>query len=139
MRLRNPEGVMQQHPFQLSGGMLQRAIIASSLVTEPRLIIADEPTTALDVTVQAEVLRQFKAINRQKKAAILFISHDIGVVQALCDRVLVMKQGEIVERLTGEQLAHGKVSHPYTRALLAATPTFDVAAARPSTKNGGVS
>ena len=139
MRLRNPEGVMQQHPFQLSGGMLQRAIIASSLVTEPRLIIADEPTTALDVTVQAEVLRQFKAINRQKKAAILFISHDIGVVQALCDRVLVMKQGEIVERLTGEQLAHGKVSHPYTRALLAATPTFDVAAVRPSTRNGGVS
>jgi ABC-type dipeptide/oligopeptide/nickel transport system ATPase component len=139
MRLRNPEGVMQQHPFQLSGGMLQRAIIASSLVTEPRLIIADEPTTALDVTVQAEVLRQFKTINREKNAAILFISHDIGVVQALCDHVLVMKQGEIVERLTGEQLAHGKVSHPYTRSLLAATPTFDVAVAQPSSKNGGVS
>ena len=139
MRLSNPELVMQQRPFQLSGGMLQRTIIASSLVTEPRLIIADEPTTALDVTVQAEVLRQFKRINREKGAAILFISHDIGVVQALCDRVLVMKQGEIVERLTGDQLAAGKVSHPYTRELLAATPKFDVAAVRPSKKSGGAS
>jgi ABC-type dipeptide/oligopeptide/nickel transport system ATPase component/ABC-type dipeptide/oligopeptide/nickel transport system permease subunit len=139
MRFVNPELVMQQRPFQLSGGMLQRAIIASSLVTDPRLIIADEPTTALDVTVQAEVLRQFKRINREKGAAILFISHDIGVVQALCDRVLVMKRGEIVERLTGEQLATGKVSHPYTRELLAATPKFDVAVARPSQKSGGAS
>jgi ABC-type dipeptide/oligopeptide/nickel transport system ATPase component/ABC-type dipeptide/oligopeptide/nickel transport system permease subunit len=130
MRIINPELVMQQRPFQLSGGMLQRAIIASSLVTEPRLIIADEPTTALDVTVQAEVLRQFKRINREKGAAILFISHDIGVVQALCDRVLVMKQGEIIERLTGAQLAAGQVSHPYTLELLAATPKFDVAAPR---------
>lgn len=125
MRIRKPEERMGQHPYQLSGGMLQRAIIASSLVTNPRLIIADEPTTALDVTVQAEVLRHLKRINREEKTAILFISHDIGVVQALCDRVLVMRQGEIIERLTGAQLANGEVEHPYTRALLAATPSLD--------------
>ncbi|MDQ0728830.1 dipeptide/oligopeptide/nickel ABC transporter permease/ATP-binding protein [Microbacterium sp. W4I20] len=122
MRIRNPEERMGQHPFQLSGGMLQRAIIASSLVTTPRLIIADEPTTALDVTVQAEVLRHLKHINTSEGTAILFISHDIGVVEALCDRVLVMRQGEIVERLTGTQLATRDVQHPYTRALLDATP-----------------
>ncbi|MGB4778863.1 dipeptide/oligopeptide/nickel ABC transporter permease/ATP-binding protein [Microbacterium sp.] len=125
MRIRHPEDRMGQHPFQLSGGMLQRAIIASSLVTEPKLIIADEPTTALDVTVQAEVLRHLKQINRTQGTAILFISHDIGVVEALCDRVLVMRNGEIVEQLTGAQLAARDVSHPYTRALLDATPTLD--------------
>ncbi|WP_104045425.1 dipeptide/oligopeptide/nickel ABC transporter permease/ATP-binding protein [Arthrobacter sp. ZGTC412] len=122
MRVRNPEERMSQHPFQLSGGMLQRAIIASSLVTNPRLIIADEPTTALDVTVQAEVLRILKRINRDEGTAILFISHDIGVVEALCDRILVMRHGEIIERLTAAQLRAGEVEHPYTRALLDATP-----------------
>ncbi|WP_102194712.1 dipeptide/oligopeptide/nickel ABC transporter permease/ATP-binding protein [Microbacterium aurantiacum] len=132
MRIRNPEERMGQHPFQLSGGMLQRAIIASSLVTSPRLIIADEPTTALDVTVQAEVLRHLKRINKSEGTAILFISHDIGVVEALCDRVLVMRQGEIVERLTGAQLAARDVHHPYTRALLDATPTLAVASTLPS-------
>ena len=127
MRIRHPEERMNQHPFQLSGGMLQRAIIASSLVTDPKLIIADEPTTALDVTVQAEVLRHLKRINTSEGAAILFISHDIGVVQALCDRVLVMRHGEIVERLTGARLAAGAVTHPYTKALLAATPSLRTA------------
>lgn len=117
---------MRQYPFQLSGGMLQRAVIASSLVTNPKLIIADEPTTALDVTVQAEVLRQLKHINRVEGAAVLFISHDIGVVKAVCDRVLVMKAGEIVEELTANQLAAGDVRHEYTKALLAATPTLEL-------------
>jgi ABC-type dipeptide/oligopeptide/nickel transport system ATPase component/ABC-type dipeptide/oligopeptide/nickel transport system permease subunit len=125
MRIREPEERMHQHPFQLSGGMLQRAITASSLVTSPRLIIADEPTTALDVTVQADVLRQLKEINRSQGTAMLFISHDIGVVEALCDKVLVMRSGEIVERLTGAQLAARDVQHPYTRSLLEATPTLD--------------
>lgn len=124
MRVRDPEDRMRQHPFQWSGGMLQRAIIASSLVTGPRLIIADEPTTALDVTVQAEVLRLLKRINKEQRTAILFISHDIGVVEALCDRVLVMQRGEIVERLTAQQLRDREVHHPYTEQLLAATPTL---------------
>ncbi|MDQ1116132.1 peptide/nickel transport system permease protein [Microbacterium testaceum] len=127
MRIREPRTVMGQHPFQLSGGMLQRATIASSLVTDPALLIADEPTTALDVTVQADVLRQLKRLNRDHGTAVLFISHDIGVVEALCDRVLVMRNGEIVERLTAEQLRRREVEHPYTRALLAATPTLRTA------------
>jgi ABC-type dipeptide/oligopeptide/nickel transport system ATPase component/ABC-type dipeptide/oligopeptide/nickel transport system permease subunit len=138
MRIRRPETVMTQHPFQLSGGMLQRAIIASSLVTDPRLIIADEPTTALDVTVQAEVSRQFKAINQKQGTAILFISHDIGVVQALCDRVLVMRNGEIIERLTGEELALEKVSHPYTKALLAATPRLKTSSNKKAARKDGL-
>ncbi|MBY3793850.1 dipeptide/oligopeptide/nickel ABC transporter permease/ATP-binding protein [Rhodococcus fascians] len=133
MRIKKPEERMTQHPYQLSGGMLQRAIIASSLVTNPTLIIADEPTTALDVTVQAEVLRQLKQINSSEGTAILFISHDIGVVEAFCDRVLVMQQGEIVERLTGAQLAARDVRHPYTRALLAATPTISLPTISPAT------
>jgi len=124
IRIREPEKVMGQHPFQLSGGMLQRAGIASSLVTDPKLLIADEPTTALDVTVQADVLRQLRRLNRDHGTAVLFISHDIGVVEALCDRVLVMRTGEIVERLTSDQLRRREVEHPYTRALLAATPTL---------------
>lgn len=124
MRIREPEKVMGQHPFQLSGGMLQRAGIASSLVTDPKLLIADEPTTALDVTVQADVLRQLRRLNRDHGTAVLLISHDIGVVEALCDRVLVMRTGEIVERLTSDQLRRREVEHPYTRALLAATPTL---------------
>jgi len=118
-----PETRLRQHPHELSGGMLQRAKIASSLMTEPRVLIADEPTTALDVTVQKQVLRQFKSINRNHGTALLFISHDLGVVQALCDRVLVMKSGEIVEELTGTQLSTSDVKHPYTQKLLAATPS----------------
>lgn len=128
IRVTRPEARLKQHPHELSGGMLQRAKIASSMMTDPRLIIADEPTTALDVTVQADVLRQFKAINRREGTAMLFISHDLGVVQALCDRVLVMKSGEIVEEITGEQLAAGEVHHPYTQRLLAATPGRALAA-----------
>lgn len=116
---------MRQHAFQWSGGMLQRATIASAVLTEPKLIIADEPTTALDVTVQAEVLRQFRRINREKGTAMLFISHDIGVVQELCDVVLVMRGGEIIERLTGADLKAARVAHPYTKQLLAASPRMD--------------
>lgn len=124
IRITRPESRMKQYPHQLSGGMLQRAMIATSLVSDPKLIIADEPTTALDVTVQADVLRQFRSINRDRGTAMLFISHDIGVVQALCDTVIVMNGGRILERLTGADLAKGNVKHPYTKALLAATPSM---------------
>ena len=125
VRVREVEERLGQHPFQWSGGMLQRATIASAMLTEPKLIIADEPTTALDVTVQAEVLRQFRRINRERGTAMLFISHDIGVVQELCDTVLVMRDGAILERTTGADLAAGRVSDPYTRELLAASPRMD--------------
>ncbi|EMY32662.1 oligopeptide transporter /ATP-binding proteins, partial [Arthrobacter crystallopoietes BAB-32] len=124
MSIRNPELRMAQHPHELSGGMLQRSMIASSTIAGPKLLIADEPTTALDVTVQAEVLRKFRKVNRERGTALLFISHDIGVVQELCDEVLVMNGGRILERLTGRQLKEGQASHPYTQALLAATPSM---------------
>ncbi|WP_223986389.1 dipeptide/oligopeptide/nickel ABC transporter permease/ATP-binding protein [Arthrobacter sp. NicSoilB8] len=125
VNITEPARRLRQHPHELSGGMRQRAMIAASIVTSPKLIVADEPTTALDVTVQAEVLRQFRRIRREQGTAMLFISHDLGVVEALCDTILVMKSGEIVERLTSAQLAARDVHHPYTKALLAAIPVLD--------------
>lgn len=127
VRIRDAEKRAGQHPHEWSGGMLQRASIASAMMTDPKLIIADEATTALDVTVQAEVLRQFKAINREQGTAMLFISHDIGVVQELCDRIIVMRGGEHLEEVTGAQLKAGDVQHPYTRQLLASAPSVAVA------------
>ncbi|PPF50896.1 peptide ABC transporter ATP-binding protein [Clavibacter michiganensis] len=119
-----PEKRMRQHPHELSGGMRQRAMIAAALAVDPKLIIADEPTTALDVTVQAEILRELKRLNRDTGTAVMFISHDIGVVRALCDRVLVMNGGEIVEEIDADRLDAATAVHPYTRALLAATPSL---------------
>ena len=124
VRITEPKKRLHQHPYELSGGMLQRAMIAAALAAQPQLIIADEPTTALDVMVQADILREFKRINREYSVSMLFISHDIGVVEALCDRVLVMHDGMIVEELTSSQLAAREVKHPYTKKLIAATPSF---------------
>ncbi|MEQ3548956.1 dipeptide/oligopeptide/nickel ABC transporter permease/ATP-binding protein [Pseudonocardia nematodicida] len=121
LRISSPDTRGRQHPHELSGGMLQRAMIAAALLTEAKLIIADEPTTALDVTVQAEVLRRFVAAKDTLGAGMLFISHDLAVVEALCDRTLVMRGGQVVEELTRDQLARREVTHPYTRSLLAAT------------------
>jgi ABC-type dipeptide/oligopeptide/nickel transport system ATPase component/ABC-type dipeptide/oligopeptide/nickel transport system permease subunit len=125
VRMTDPERQIEQYPFEFSGGMLQRAMIAGATTTKPKLIIADEPTTALDVTVQAEVLRVFASIVRKENAALLFISHDLAVVRVLCDRVLVMHDGEIVEEISTEQLASGSVQHPYTRMLLEASHFVD--------------
>lgn len=127
LRISEPDKRVDQHSYELSGGMLQRAMIASALLSQPKLIIADEPTTALDVTVQAEVLRQFATVVEDLDASMLFISHDLGVVEALCDRVFVMYQGEIVEELTAEQLERGEATHPYTRKLLDAAAFVEVA------------
>lgn len=126
VNISNSASRLRQHPHQLSGGMRQRAMIAASMVTLPKLIVADEPTTALDVTVQAEVLRQFRKIHRNNDTAILFISHDLGVVKELCDRTLVMKDGQIVEQLSARQLSDRDVVHPYTESLLAAVPKLDL-------------
>ncbi|MBO0983556.1 dipeptide/oligopeptide/nickel ABC transporter permease/ATP-binding protein [Rathayibacter sp. SD072] len=121
--LSDPEGRLRQYPHQLSGGMKQRAMIASAMSAHPDLLIADEPTTALDVTVQREVLTVLKRLNDESGTAVLFISHDLGVVRALCDRVLVMKDGRVVERIDDiAHLSEDTVAHPYTRQLLAATP-----------------
>lgn len=131
VRLTDPERRLRQHPHELSGGMRQRAMIAAALINRPQLIIADEPTTALDVTVQAEILRELKRLNRQSGTSLLFISHDIAVVEELCDRVLVMKDGLLVEELTRSQLAEGEVRHPYTRTLIAATPRLQASVTAP--------
>ncbi len=125
--LPDPEGRLRQHPHELSGGMKQRAMIASAMSTDPDLLIADEPTTALDVTVQREVLSIVRRMNREAGTAVLFISHDIGVVRRLCDRVLVMKDGRVVEEIASpDLLTVDSVQHPYTKQLLAATPSVTV-------------
>ena len=119
--LSDPEAVYSQYPHQLSGGMRQRVMIAAALVLRPRLLIADEPTTALDVTIQAQILETLKDINRREGAAILFISHDLGVVKALCSRVVVMKQGKTVESGPVDEVFY----HPredYTKLLIASRP-----------------
>jgi len=119
--------VVRQYPHELSGGMRQRAMIAMGLMGSPRVIIADEPTTALDVTVQKQILDLLREVSDRSGAAILLISHDLAVVGQLCSRVLVMYAGVIVEDLTVERLRAGP-AHPYTRALLASVP--DMAADR---------
>ena len=120
-RVTLPETRMRQYPHELSGGMRQRAMIAMALMTTPKMLIADEPTTALDVTVQADVLRLIKQIGAEHGMSVLLISHDIDLVAAMCDRVYVMYRGEIVEHLTVRQLRDREVSHPYTARLLEAS------------------
>ena len=112
----------REYPHQYSGGMQQRAMIAMGLALEPELLIADEPTTALDVTVQAQVLRLLREIRDTHGTAILFITHDLGVIVELCDWVYVMYAGAILERAPVARLFE-RPSHPYTRALLRSTPT----------------
>ncbi|GAA2907150.1 ABC-type dipeptide/oligopeptide/nickel transport system ATPase component/ABC-type dipeptide/oligopeptide/nickel transport system permease subunit [Microbacterium keratanolyticum] len=114
----------KQLPHEFSGGMRQRAMIAMGLMGSPSLIIADEPTTALDVTVQHEVLRLLHDVRAETGAALLLISHDMAVVTGVCTRVLVMYQGHLVEDIATDDLLAGRATHPYTRALLAAVPTM---------------
>lgn len=112
---------LDQYPHELSGGMRQRVMIAMGLMNEPRLLIADEPTTALDVTVQAQLMRVLADIRAARDLAMIFISHDLALVSQVCDRVVVMYAGSVVEDLTVEQLIQ-EPRHPYTRALLSAVP-----------------
>ena len=132
VHLREPQRIMRQHPHQLSGGMRQRTMIAAALAADPVLMIADEPTTALDVTVQAGILREFSAINAESSTGMIFISHDMGVVKALCHRVIVMRAGVIVEELTAQELRDGRAQHPYTQQLIKSTPQLHAA---PTTGN----
>ena len=123
VHLREPERRAEEYPHQFSGGMQQRAMIAMGLCLEPQLLIADEPTTALDVTVQAQVLQLVREIRNEHRASILFITHDLGVVADLCDRVYVMYAGAIVEEGPVDRIFE-RPGHPYTRGLLRATPAL---------------
>src|SRR5262249_53253458 len=121
--IRDGERRLGQYPGQLSGGMLQRVVIAGALAGQPDLIIADEPTTALDVTTQAEIVAIFAALRRDRGLAMLFITHDLGLAAAFCDRILVMYAGRIVESQPSSRL-FGQATHPYTRALVSARPSL---------------
>ncbi|RJQ65590.1 MAG: ABC transporter ATP-binding protein [Desulfobacteraceae bacterium] len=124
VRMPDPEKVLLKYPHELSGGMRQRAMIAMALSCRPDLLVADEPTTALDVTIQAQVLTLLNELTRQAGVSVLFISHDLGVIAQLCDRVAVMYAGKIVETAPVEDL-FSSPSHPYTRGLLRAIPRID--------------
>ena len=125
-----PEKSFDKYPHQLSGGQRQRAMIAQSLACDPALLIADEPTTALDVTVQAEILDLIRELKDKLDSAVLLITHDMGVVADLADHILVMKDGFTVEQGTSDQIFN-KPTHPYTQQLLKAVPKLGHAAARP--------
>lgn len=119
--LPNPEECMKKYPFELSGGMQQRVMIAMALACEPELLIADEPTTALDVTIQEQILYLIRELNEKQGMAVLFITHDMGAVSQLCHSVKVMYLGEIVEDAETEEL-FSRPLHPYTQGLLACIP-----------------
>jgi ABC-type dipeptide/oligopeptide/nickel transport system ATPase component len=124
--IRDPADVMRRFPHELSGGMLQRVMIASVASTRPGVILADEPTTALDVTTQSDVLALLADVRRESGAAMILISHDIELVASVCDRILVMYRGRVVDELTPAELRAGDRQEPYTRALLASRPSIDV-------------
>ncbi len=120
--LPNAEEVYQKYPHQMSGGMLQRAMIAAAIISRPKLLLADEPTTALDVTIQAQILELLRRLNREMGMSILFISHNLNVVRKLCTRVAVMEKGLIVETGDTQQVFYDPQA-PYTQRLIAAIPT----------------
>ena len=122
-----PERAIKRYPFELSGGLRQRAMIAMALICRPALLIADEPTTALDVTVQAQILKLIKSLQQELGMAVLLITHDLGVVANMADDVVVMYHGEVMERGSAEQLFE-KPQHPYLKALFGAVPHFDMRA-----------
>ncbi|MBQ7248186.1 MAG: ABC transporter ATP-binding protein [Lachnospiraceae bacterium] len=121
VRIPLPEQRAKEYPFQLSGGMRQRVMIAMALSCRPELLIADEPTTALDVTIQAQVLDLMRQLQKEFGTAIMFITHDLGVIREVCDRVVIMYCGEIVETAKVDEL-FANPSHPYTHGLLSTLP-----------------
>jgi peptide/nickel transport system ATP-binding protein len=124
VQITDPERVMRAYPHELSGGMRQRVLIAAAFALEPKMIVADEPTTALDVTVQKQILRLIRNLQEAHRTAVIFVTHDLGVVAQICDHVALLFSGAIIEAgSTAEVL--GKPKHPYTRALIAAGPRYD--------------
>ena len=120
--LENPDKVLKQYPHELSGGMRQRVMIAIALANNPKLLIADEPTTALDVTVQAQILELMKSLQKEFNMGILLITHDLGIVARMADSVAVMYAGQVVETATTKELFRNPL-HPYTKGLFASLPT----------------
>ena len=127
--LQNPEKIYNSYPHELSGGMLQRAMIAAAIVIEPNLLLLDEPTTALDVTTQAQILSLLSKLNKELGISMLLISHNMGVVRQLCTRIAVMRRGLIVEEGPAQEVFNNP-QHPYTQHLIQAIPT------REGRKNG---
>jgi len=127
VKIPNPESVVYNYPFQLSGGMRQRVMIAMALACEPTLLIADEPTTALDVTIQAQIFKLMNDLKNKHNTAIMFITHDLGAIAELADDVAVMYTGEIVERASVDTIfdRSAKYSHPYKEGLLRSVPVLD--------------
>ncbi|MBP3673405.1 MAG: ABC transporter ATP-binding protein [Oscillospiraceae bacterium] len=127
VKIPNPHIVAKQYPHQLSGGMRQRVMIAMALACEPKLLIADEPTTALDVTIQAQILHLMNNLKKEHGTAIMFITHDLGVINQMADDVAVMYCGQVVEHVPNNTLfaEDTKYSHPYTEGLLASVPRLD--------------
>ena len=139
VQIPSPEQVIKQYPHQLSGGMRQRVMIAMALACEPKLLIADEPTTALDVTIQAQILYLMKDLQRRRGTAILFITHDLGVVKEMADDVAVIYCGQIVERVPALHIfCHEGYSHPYTEGLLASAPSGRIKGERLGVIGGSV-
>ena len=133
VRVASPEQRVKEFPFQLSGGMRQRVMIAMALACNPELLIADEPTTALDVTIQAQVLDLMRELQRKLGTAIMFITHDLGVIREMCDRVIVMYCGEIMEQAPTKEIFTNP-THPYTIGLLNTLPKYGVEGDLPTIK-----
>src|SRR5690606_29571573 len=121
--LPDPAGILRAHPHELSGGQRQRVMVAMALLLRPRLLIADEPTSALDVTTEAQILELLRWLRDEHGTSVLFVSHELGSVAQLCDRVTIMYGGRVVEQAATEPL-YRSPAHPYTRALLAAVPSW---------------
>ena len=129
VNINEPEKRMKQYPFEHSGGMRQRIMIAMALACEPDILIADEPTTALDVTIQAQILELMKSLQEELGMAIIMITHDLGVVAQMCDEVIVMYAGSICEQGTADEIFYNP-HHEYTKGLLRSIPTADTAGTR---------
>jgi len=126
VQIPNPEAVLKQYPHQLSGGMRQRVMIAMALACRPKILIADEPTTALDVTIQAQILRLMNELQQENGTSIIFITHDLGVINEMADDVAVMYCGQVVEKASSRVIfADCKMSHPYTEGLMFSIPRLD--------------
>ncbi|MBV2143347.1 ABC transporter ATP-binding protein [Falsochrobactrum sp. TDYN1] len=134
VQIPDPESAYNAYPHQISGGQRQRVMIAMALILKPRLIIADEPTTALDVTTQARILKLIRDLQKEHDTGILFITHDFGVVAEIADRVAVLRLGELVEEGPAEEVLN-RPQHPYTQALIAAVPALSPPEPKPSSEN----